>query len=298
MFLGHLVPIAPYDFEMLLALLRRFPHQTTARVHDHSVRRVCRVGRALVLIQAEADGQAIAIRALATDGEFDSAVAFDVSAHIFQINHRRADFRVALADHPTLSNALSPVIGMPLLRAPDLFEPLMCAVIEQQISWRVALKAQRWLMDWAGEGVSYQGDWWAAFPSPTRLVAASHEELLPLKITHKRINLVRSIAQAVIDGTLDLDSMANLDELTQIRALTTLKGVGTWTAAVALSRAYGAGATIPTNDVALQAAAYFYINGRDGRYTPDELGSVLGVLGEWGGLTAELLLSRWVIERY
>lgn len=297
MLLGTLTPVAPYDFEALLTLLRRFPHQTTATVYENTVRRVIRVGMAQVLIQAASDEDGLAIHALTADEDFDPAVALSLASHIFQVNHRRAELRDALTHHPALEAALSPVVGMPLLRAPNLFEPMICAVIEQQISWRAALKAQRWLMDWMGEGLTYQGQWFAAFPSPARLAAASHEDLLPLKITHKRIDLARSIAQAVEDGSLNLD-LAHMDEPAQVRALTALKGVGTWTAAVALLRAYGVGMTVPVNDVAMQAATYFYVNGRDGRYTPDELGAVLGVLGEWGGLAAELILARWVIERY
>lgn len=297
MLLGRLSPVAPYDFSTLLALLRRFPHQTTARLHEQTVRRVIRCGTTQILIGAEADGDALVIRALTADGDFDPAAVLSIAAHLFQTDHHRAKLAQTAADYPPLQAALSPVIGMPLLRAPDLFEPLICAVIEQQISWRAALKAQHWLMGWAGEGLSYEGDWWPAFPSAARLAAMTHDELLPLKITHKRIDLVRSIAQAVTDGALNLE-LAHLDEPAQIDALTSLKGVGTWTAAVALLRAYGVGMTIPTRDVAMQAATYFYLHGRDGRYSPDELGAVLSVLGEWGGLAAELILSRWVIERY
>lgn len=298
MFLGKLSPNAPYDFGMLLALLRRFPHQTTARVYGESVRRVIRLGDTQLLIQAEPDGAEIAFEALKADGDFDPAEALKIAARIFQIHHQRAVFQAILPPHVALNMALMPVIGLPLLRAPNLFEPFICAVIEQQISWRAALKAQRWLMDWAGEGLVYQREWYAAFPSARRLASTAHDELLPLKITHKRIDLVRSIAQAVSDGTLNLDSLDGLAESDQIQALTSLKGIGDWTATVALSRAYGAGATIAVKDVALQAAAYFYLNGHDGRYTPDDLGAAVGVLGEWGGLAAELILSRWVIERY
>jgi len=298
MLLGHVPSRLPYDFGRLLALLRRYPHPTILRVHGDTLRRVIRVSGAHVLIEVEADGDLLGVRALASDGDFDRASALTQVVHILNLDSKRDALQTALESHPALRAALAPVIGLPLLRAIDLFEPLACAVIEQQISWRAALKAQHWLMGWAGEGVSYAGEWWTAFPSSTRMAAASHEALLPLKITHKRIDLLRSLAQAVSDGAFDLTTLTGMDEAGRMRALTAIKGIGSWTAAVALSRAYGAGFSVPVNDVALQAAAYFYLTGRDGRFSADELGEKLGVLGDWAGTAAELLLCRWVLERY
>jgi len=291
-------PTPPYDFGLLLALLRRYPHPTIARAHADSLRRVIRVGGAHVLIEVTADGDSLAVHALASDGDYDREVALTQVAHILNFDSGRVSLQTALESQPLIGDALAPVIGLPLLRAADVFEPLACAIIEQQISWRTALKAQRWLMEWAGEGVTYQGERWAAFPSAARLAAASHEDLLPLKITHKRIDLLRSLAQTVSDETFTLAALNGMDEAGRMGALTAIKGIGPWTAAVALSRAYGAGFTVPVKDVALQAAAYFYLNGRDGRFSADELGATLSVLGDWSGTAAELFLCRWVLERY
>lgn len=294
-----LTPTAPYDFGQLLALIRRYPHPTTDRVSGDSLRRVFRVGGALVLAEMCADGDDLRAEAVASDGAYDPADLAQQVAHWLGIDHQRAGLAAALADHPRLREALQPVIGLPLLRAADLFEPLACAVIEQQISWRGALRAQHWLMDWAGEGVrSVDGAWHAAFPSAARLAAASHDDLLPLKITHKRIDLLRGLAQAAADGSLNLAALDGLAEADRMRALTALKGIGAWTAAVALSRRYGAGAAVPLNDVALQAAANVYFFGREGRLPVEVLASELAPLGVWAGTAAALLLCRWVLERY
>jgi len=283
---------------MVLALLRRYPHPTIFRAHGDGLRRVIRGAGAHVLIEVTAEGDSLRVDALASDRDFDPSAVLTQVAHVLNLTGARQALQTVLESHPILRDALMPVIGLPLLRAPDIFEPLACAVIEQQISWRTALKAQRWLMEWAGEGVAHQGTWWAAFPSAARIAAASHDDLLPLKITHKRIDLLRSLAQTVMNGTFDLTTLAGMDEAGRMHALTAIKGIGPWTATVALSRAYGAGVTVPVKDVALQAAAYFYLNGHDGRYSAEELGATLGVLSDWSGTAAELLLCRWVLERY
>lgn len=292
-------PAAPYDFGLLLALIRRYPHPTTDRVSGDGLRRVFRVGGALVMTEVCAAGDQLHAEVAASDGAYDPADLARQVTHWLGIDHERTGLVAALADHPRLREAVQPVIGLPLLRAPDLFEPLACAVIEQQISWRGALRAQHWLMEWAGEGVrSADGAWHPVFPSAARLAEASHEDLLPLKITHKRIGLLRGLAQAAADGALDLAALDGLAEADQMRALTALKGVGAWTAVVALSRRYGSGAAVPLNDVALQAAANVYLFGREGRLPVEILASELTPLGAWAGTAAALLLCRWVLQRY
>jgi DNA-3-methyladenine glycosylase II len=287
------------DLPLLVRLLERYPHQTTDRVTDGRVYRPFRVGAARVLMQAGLTDGRLMVTCVAHDAPYDRAETDRLARHWLGLDAPPRDgLREVLAAHPTLESAVSPVLGLPLLRAPDLFEPLMCAIIEQQISWRGALRAQAWLMDWVGDGLCYDGGVYPLFPTPERLAAASHEELLPLKITHKRIDLLRRVAEAVASGALDLARLDDLDEDGRMGVLTQLKGVGAWTAAVALGRRYGAGRVVPVNDVALQAAANAYVYGREGRLPAEALGALLAPLGVWAGTAAALLLCRWVIERY
>ncbi|MBL8155098.1 MAG: DNA-3-methyladenine glycosylase 2 family protein, partial [Anaerolineae bacterium] len=80
--------------------------------------------------------------------------------------------------------------------------------------------------------------------------------------------------------------------------LVALKGIGHWTAAVTLERAFGYAQWIPHNDVALQSAANRYLNGGTGRMAAEQVEAAFRQWGDYGGLAARYTLLRWVLDEY
>src|SRR3546814_12514446 len=65
----------------------------------------------------------------------------------------------------------------------------------------------------------------------------------------------RILAEAIADGALDLDGLATLDDEAAIAALTSVKGIGRWTAEIYLLFALGRPDVLPAGDLALCVAA-------------------------------------------
>jgi DNA-3-methyladenine glycosylase II len=93
----------------------------------------------------------------------------------------------------------------------------------------------------------------AAFGSPpdlNRLLGASDEELRAAGMSRQKSGYIRSLAQLVVSGELDLDNLPEDDE-EAIALLTMIKGIGRWSAEIYLLFAEGRGDVFPAGDLAV-----------------------------------------------
>lgn len=93
----------------------------------------------------------------------------------------------------------------------------------------------------------------AAFGSPADLnllLAASDEELRAAGLSRQKSGYIRSLADLVISGELDLANLPDDDE-EAISLLTRIKGVGRWSAEIYLLFAEGRPDVFPAGDLAV-----------------------------------------------
>jgi DNA-3-methyladenine glycosylase II len=94
----------------------------------------------------------------------------------------------------------------------------------------------------------------AAFGSPpelTMLLAASDDELRAAGMSRQKSGYIRSLAELVISGDLDLDALPE-DNEEAIALLTRIKGIGRWSAEIYLLFAEGRPDVWPAGDLAVQ----------------------------------------------
>ncbi|MDR0415960.1 MAG: hypothetical protein LBH76_01325 [Propionibacteriaceae bacterium] len=107
----------------------------------------------------------------------------------------------------------------PIVRAvhPDLFTALVHSIVGQQISTKAHDTIWLRMVD-------------AFAPiSPETLASARAEALQSCGITMRKAEYLKLLAQDVLDGTLDLAALADLDDAEVCRRLIRVKGVGAWT---------------------------------------------------------------------
>ena len=93
----------------------------------------------------------------------------------------------------------------------------------------------------------------SAFGSPPdleRLLKASDEELRAAGMSRQKSGYIRSLAQLVISGELDLENLPKDDE-EAIALLTKIKGIGRWSAEIYLLFAEGRSDVFPAGDLAV-----------------------------------------------
>jgi len=105
---------------------------------------------------------------------------------------------------------------------PDLFAALVHSIVSQQISGPAAATVWRRILDYFGT------------LTPEKIGQASCEEIQQLGISMRKARYIKGVAQAALEGRLDLQELNNLPDEDVIKRLVSLPGVGVWTAEMML----------------------------------------------------------------
>lgn len=146
------------------------------------------------------------------------------------------------ARDPDLAAVVERCGAPPLWSRPPGFATLVRIVLEQQVSLVSARAVYERLEERLG-GVT-----------PERLTAVGEEGLRELGLTRQKASYCHGLAAAVGSGRFDLAAVARLDDAAAHDALTALRGVGPWTAAIYLLMALGRPDVWPLGDLALVKA--------------------------------------------
>ena len=153
-----------------------------------------------------------------------------ISAAVDELARREKAFAAVLKQH-----------GRPEPRASDPgATTLLRTIVGQQVS--VAAARSMW------------NKLEAAFGSPPDLAAllkASDEELRAAGMSRQKAGYIRSLAELVLSGELNLDGLP-VDDEEAIALLTRIKGIGRWSAEIYLLFAEGRADVWPAGDLAVQ----------------------------------------------
>jgi DNA-3-methyladenine glycosylase II len=295
-------PRPPYNFALTLDILARYSHPTSDVAHDGGYWRVLRDGQSLALLRVDGLGTVaapeLAISLVTATGAVHHDALLAQMGHVLSVESDVAGFYRYASQEPTLWAVVEPLVGLRWLRTPSVFEALMTTVIEQQIAWTTAQKAQRWLVDWGGHHIAWDGLDFYAFPTPAQIAAATVEDLTPLKITFKRMQVMIDIARQVVAGQLNLEGLLHQPTDAAYKALVAIQGIGHWTATWTIQRSKGWHNYVGHNDVALQAAVNHYFYGGSGKIPEAQVVETFARYGDYAGMAANYTIMRWVLDRY
>jgi DNA-3-methyladenine glycosylase II len=172
-------------------------------------------------------------------------------------------YRTASAD-PTLAGLISRLYGLRPTLAPDPFEMLVGAVCAQQVNLAFAFTVRARLVRRFGTPVRLGSRVVYAFPRPAALARARISELRRLQLTGRKAEYIVGLAGRVVSGELDLAVLGTRSNEEVIDTLTSIRGLGRWTAEWFLARALGRGDVCPAGDLAVRKAFARLCNrGRD-----------------------------------
>jgi len=297
-----LTPHSPYNFNITLELLRRHIHPVINGFYDGSYWRVLHIKDGLVLLRVTSVGDvespALNVEIVANTGEISLDDIKGRIAHILGVDVDPTSFYEMAREDALLWSVIEPLYGLRWLRTDSVYEALMMIVIEQQIAWTAAQRAEGWLVEWGGHFIDNEGQRFYAFPTPMQIATATIEDLKPLKITFKRMQVMIDISKQIVESSLDIEAVRDLSHDEAYRHLLKINGVGHWTAAWTLQRAVGQQRIVGDNDVALQAAVNAYFYGGEGKIPAERVRETFAPYGDFAGLAAQYTLLRWVLDRY
>lgn len=109
--------------------------------------------------------------------------------------------------------------------------------------------------------------------TPTTVTEAGESFLRSFGVTRQKAGYFINVARAIENGELDLEALAQESDETAIEKLTSVKGIGQWTAKIYLLMALCRPDVWPVGDVAL-ATAFKNLKGRSERPTQAELSEI------------------------
>ncbi|MCL4683857.1 DNA-3-methyladenine glycosylase 2 family protein [Myxococcota bacterium] len=127
----------------------------------------------------------------------------------------------------------------------DPYRYLVRSVLYQQISGRAAQAIERRLC----------GVFGGRIPAPARLRAAAPEPLRGCGLSRQKVASLHAIAAAFDDRLLDARRLRRLDDASVVEAVTTVRGVGPWTAHMLLMFSLGRPDVLPVGDYGVRKGA-------------------------------------------
>jgi 3-methyladenine DNA glycosylase/8-oxoguanine DNA glycosylase len=157
-----------------------------------------------------------------------------------RIDFTEADKRGLLARVPEFAPVVN-VMELPHLNVGgDLFYALCQSIVSQQLAVRAADAIFARFRELLGE------------VTPQKLLAADTEALRACGLSARKVEYLRGAAQAAVSGEIDFARLAEAPDETVIGKLTTLKGVGVWTAEMLLIFALGRRDVLSTGDLGVR----------------------------------------------
>jgi len=123
---------------------------------------------------------------------------------------------------------------------PDLFPALVYAIIGQQISLKAARTIWARMMERFGR------------ITPERIAGLSVEEIQQCGMQTTKAKYIQGIAKKVADGELDLEELRSLPDKEVIKRLSSLNGIGVWTAEMLLLNCLERKNIISYGDIAIR----------------------------------------------
>jgi DNA-3-methyladenine glycosylase II len=106
------------------------------------------------------------------------------------------------------------------VKSEDYYWELVDAIISQQLS----IKAARSIEE------RFKALYPGALPSPDQILVTQDEKLRQVGLSRAKVGYVKSLAQHIRDGKLELEKLNSLSNMEIAGELTTVKGIGEWTA--------------------------------------------------------------------
>jgi len=223
----------------------------------------------------------------------DTGALFEIvqrSREMFDLDAPIGEISTTLKRDESLQGLIRKSPGMRVPGAWDGFELMIRAILGQQISVKAATTLAGRIADQYGERLSLSdesGDVGLRriFPSADRL---RHARFSNIGLVRSRAETIRRVAAAAADGDLNFDVTQEPEDF--CRSLTSIKGVGDWTAQYVAMRVLKNPDAFPSSDLGLLKAVDL-IGNQTGRTTPAELLRRAESWRPWRAYAALLLWS-------
>jgi DNA-3-methyladenine glycosylase II len=247
-------PCGPFRLDLTAWALRRRSNNALDRWEASTYQRVVSIDGGSVAVSVTQDGSPdaprlsvhLAGRPIDRHAEILARSALN---RLLGLTVDLSEFAAMAALDPLLGPLAERMRGLKPPRFPTVFEALVNGVACQQLSLAVGIHLLNRLVADRGRPVSENPDAPRAFPTPEELAPVQPDELKLQGFSFTKARAIVETARAIVAGDLNLESLEQVDDRETIERLTSLRGVGRWTAEYVMLRGLGRLHIFPGDDV-------------------------------------------------
>jgi len=165
---------------------------------------------------------------------------------ILNLNKNYKEFFDIIKKDKFLLNIYNKTGFITLPRTTNPFEIFVRAIIEQQISYNLAVNIQNKLIKKYGIKKQNVDRICYSFPKPEMLINA---DLRSMGVSKRKEEYIKGICKEVLNGNLDLNILENIKREEVFEILLPFKGIGRWSIEHIMLRGYGRYEFIPYQDL-------------------------------------------------
>lgn len=250
---------------------------------------VCIEGQKILLDISNSGGDTLDISVLTPAGAVPPHSITDYIKTWLDLDRNLENFYNMAAADPLLSTLTTKYPGLRLIGINNLFEALSWSIIGQQINLNFAYKLKRALVENFGSYQQFDGNHYYFFPTPETLAAVKKEDLLALQFSKQKADYLIRLGNTFQEKGISKDHLQQLGFNDAIVQLSSLHGIGPWTANYVAMRCLKFMEAFPMGDAGLQNA----IKNLWGQKEKPTMAQLNILSQKWSGWQAYATLFLW-----
>ena len=288
-------PLAPFDF-VLSSKILTYGDVKVRSFRDSVWSQVLSIDGRLVRVKLSSNGS-IEKPQLTLELQADSPLskqqtkkAKEIVTCIFSLNLPLKDFYNQIKPDQVMTKITQKLYGLKFPTTATVFEALVYAIVEQQISIKVARSIEERLALKFGEQLQLEGESFFSFPTPEVLAKAGAEEVRQTGLSLRKADYICGAAKLIVEGKLDIEGLPKKKAEDIIAELDEIRGIGVWTAELTMLRGMQKFDALPADDLGIRRViSHYYCSEK--MIQADEARKIAEPWGNWKGLAAFYLLA-------
>lgn len=274
-----MLPKPPFDFQKSAQMHSRFQNSLPDLYENNVYMRVLRTNKKSILVSVKSRGTTerpmLSVHTYPVlNDDSEIAALKHLLRSMFEPTFDFDQFYAIARKDLAMRDIAKKLRGLRPIRPPTIFESVIIAITEQQISLYAAIAIRSRLVQRYGNTITREGRKFYGFPTPESLAEAKTAGLRKVGLSAAKARYIVEFSKKIANDEFDLNGLSRMDDEQVVTELTKFRGIGEWTAKYTLVRGMGRVNSLPADDLGIRRAVsqiYF----RERNVSSEEVSNIL-----------------------
>ena len=274
-----MLPKPPFDFQKSAQMHSRFQNSLPDLYENNVYMRVLRTNKKSILVSVKSRGTTerpmLSVHTYPVlNDDSEIAALKHLLRSMFEPTFDFDQFYAIARKDLAMRDIAKKLRGFRPIRPPTIFESVIIAITEQQISLYAVIAIRSRLVQRYGNMITREGITFYGFPTPESLAKAKTAGLRKVGLSAAKARYIVEFSKKIANDEFDLNGLSRMDDEQVVTELTKFRGIGEWTAKYTLVRGMGRVDSLPADDLGIRRAVsqiYF----RERNVSSEEVSNIL-----------------------